>query len=66
MVAVFAFVDTKWSIQVVVVFSNFGGDFGFFFGGIANLVGFSDPTTFGLVGPEILVFLSCHILDIIA
>ena len=48
-VAVFAFVDSK-ALDVMIVFGYPSGQLGFFFGGIANLVGITNPAALRLVG----------------
>ena len=48
MVAVVALVDGEFG-RIVVVLGNSGGEFGFFFGVVADFMSITNPTTLGLV-----------------
>ena len=62
-VGVGAFVGLQFCFDIVVVGGNFGGKLSFLQSIINNLVGFANPTTFGLVSLVwIQMFMSiCHV-----
>ena len=49
MIGVGAFVDFEWGVEVVVVRSNLGSEFSFFFSAIANLMRITHPATLGFI-----------------